>query len=56
VGVPVGTGKKALTGRGGASKEQSVAAANAKFDIVCATHDEADAIGIALGYEYVKAK
>ena len=46
--ISVQAGKRALTGTGAASKAQSVAAVARRFNIVCATHDEADAIGIAL--------
>lgn len=53
VGIPVQIGKKALTGKGNATKEMSVLHAEQRFDIVCATHDQADAIGVALGYGLV---
>jgi len=46
--ISVQAGKAALTGRANASKELSVYAALVKFKIVCATHDQADAIGVAL--------
>jgi Holliday junction resolvasome RuvABC endonuclease subunit len=46
--ISVQAGKAALTGRANASKELSVFAVQAKFKIVCDTHDHADAIGVAL--------
>jgi len=47
LGIGVQTGKKALTGTGGASKDDSVRAALRRFDLHV-THDVADAIGIGL--------
>lgn len=49
VPVPVAAGKKALTGNGRCDKADSMAAVLAQFRTVCVTHDQADAIGIALG-------
>lgn len=50
VPVPVGTAKKAFTGRGNASKEDTIAAVKARYsvDLRPSQHDVADAI--AVGY------
>ena len=42
--IPVGTIKKAATGKGNASKEEMVAAADSRWLIECASDDEADAL------------
>ena len=48
--VPVQTGKKALTGNGGATKDMMLAHARKKFpESTFTKHDAADALGIALG-------
>jgi Holliday junction resolvasome RuvABC endonuclease subunit len=53
--IPVGTIKKRATGKGNASKEAMVAAANNTFDITVVDDNEADAIwiGVVL-YESLK--
>lgn len=44
--VPVGTIKKAATGKGNASKQEMIAAAIHHYGIFAMTDDEADALGI----------
>lgn len=46
VGVPVGTVKKRATGKGNASKEAMIAAAEARWGVAVSSDNEADALWI----------
>ena len=47
MGIPVGTVKRCATGKGNASKDQMIAAANKRWNMGTTSHDEADAMGVA---------
>jgi Holliday junction resolvasome RuvABC endonuclease subunit len=46
-GIPVGTAKKVATGRGNASKDDMISAANTKWDLSIDNDNEADALWMA---------